>query len=165
MDVVDLDLCVVLPVNVLDAWVRADPQTRADWLSIDGQVGELAVNNEVAFVFRRERPRPNKALVVTEPRKRVNIVVAGREAAVKQAIDDPDMAYLLSGYLKVPGAMIVMGGDLAHADVAGGTPVAGPHRMVDLEPGPYRVELRSVGDPGDPEFAMVIAYEPVPAAS
>lgn len=161
MDLVDLDLCVVLPVSLLDAWVRADPATRAGWLSGSGPVSEVRIGEHAAFVFRRQPPRPSKALIVSEARRKVGVVVSGSEASARAAIDDPGSRVVLSPSLRVPSSLMVIGGDLAHADVAGGTPVAGPHRMVDLAPGEYRVELRSVGQPGDPAFAMVIAYEPV----
>jgi hypothetical protein len=160
MDLVDLDLCVVLPVSCLDAWVRADPETRAAWLSGVGPVSPLTVAEHAGFVFRRDRPRPTKPLVVVEPRRRVAIVVTGSaEAAVRRAIDEPAQATPLAARVHVPSALLVMGGDLAHADIAGGTPVAGPHRMVDLLPGSYRVELRAVGAPGDPASAQVIVYD------
>ncbi len=161
MDLVDLDLCVVLPVSALEAWVRADPAERMEWLSGDATVEEVAVGDDSGFVFRREKPRPYKAVVVAEPRRRVHVVVSGAsDASVQQAIDEPDVALLLSSDLRLKSGLMIMGADLAHADIGGGTPVAGPHRMVDLAPGRFRVELRSVGEADEPGFAMVIAFEP-----
>jgi hypothetical protein len=167
MDLVDLDLCVVLPVTALDAWVRAEPAQRTAWLSGDGPVRQVTVKEQAAFVFRRERPRPSRPLVVSEPRRKVSVVVSGAgDEVVRAAVEAPERRQVLAAALTVPSSLLVMGGDLAHADVAGGTPVAGPHRMLDLRPGSYRVELREVGTPGDAAFAMVIAYEPAePAAS
>jgi hypothetical protein len=161
MDVVDLDLCVVLPIAVLDAWVRADPSTRAAWLTGTSVVSEVEVGGQVGFVFRRERPRPNRALIASEPRRRVNVVVSGADdAALQAAIDAPEARVVLAERAHVPSGLLLIGGDLAHADVGGGTPVAGPHRIVDLAPGAYRVELRTVGAPGEPGFARVISYQP-----
>jgi hypothetical protein len=161
MDVTDLDLCVVLPIAVLDAWVRADPATRAGWLAGSTVVSEVQVGAEVGFVFRREPPRPTRAVVSIEPRRRVAIVISGAdEAAVRAAIDAPAEYVVLADRARVPSGLLVIGGDLAHADVGGGTPVAGPHRIVDLAPGDYRVELRTVGAAGEADFARVIVYQP-----
>ncbi len=161
MDVVDLDLCVVLPVASLEAWVSADARTRAGWLAGDGVISPVEVGGSMAFVFRRERPRPRKPLVATEARRRINVVVSGDDqAAVQAAIDAPDTRELLAANARLPSGLLVIGGELAHADLGGGTPVAGPHRIVDLKPGDYRVEMRSVGAPGEPGFARVISYEP-----
>lgn len=159
MDVVDLDLCVVLPVASLDAWVRADPTTRTRWLSIDEPVSEADVGAAKAFVFRREKPRPTKALIATVPRKQISVVVSGAEDAARAAVDAPETRTVLAERTRLPSGLLVIGGDLAHADIGGGTPVAGPHRIVDLEPGDYRIEMRVVGAPGTPGFARVISYE------
>jgi hypothetical protein len=160
MDLVDLDLCVVLPVSALDAWVRADPSTRAGWLAGTAIASTLEVAGVPGVVFRRERPRPTKAIVVLEPRRKVAIAISGAEAAVRAAIDAPASTEVLAERAEVPSALLVMGGDLAHADIAGGTPVAGPHRMVDLAPGAYRVERRTIGAPGAPGFASALVYQP-----
>lgn len=160
MDLVELDLCVVLPVSLLDPWVRADPATRAGWLAGTGPVSEVRIAGDTAFVFRREPPRPSKAVIVSEARRKVAVVLSGGEAAARAAVDDPASREVIAPALRVPSSLMVIGGELAHADVGGGTPVAGPHRMVDLAPGAYRVELRTVGRPGEPSFARVLAYEP-----
>jgi hypothetical protein len=157
MDLVDVDLCVVLPIPALDTWVRADPATRVGWLTGASPVREVKVAEHSAFVFQRDRPRPTKAIVVSEPRRVASVVVTGKEAAARLAIDAP-AARLVLANVHVPGALLVIGGDLAHADVAGGTPVAGPHRMLDLEPGDYQVELRTLGSPGEDTFAQVISF-------
>lgn len=143
MDVTELDLCVVLPINALETWVRADPATRAEWLASGDAVRAVDVDGAPAFVFRRGAPRPTKALVTIEPRKRIAVVVQGAEADLAAAIEAPGTSL---GEVKLSSALLVIGGDLAHADVGGGTPVAGPHRIVDLAPGRYRVESRAAGD-------------------
>ena len=143
MDVTDLDLCVVLPIAALDAWVRADPQTRAGWLAGREPVKVVEVAGTPAIVFRRDGTRPVKPLVVQEPRRRVAVVIGGDEAAVRAALETPGEEV---ARMTVQGGLLVIGGDLAHADVGGGTPVAGPHRIVDLAPGAYRVEVRGAGD-------------------
>jgi hypothetical protein len=159
MDLVDLDLCVVLPVSALDAWVRTDLSTRATFLSNPAIASTLELAGVRGLVFRRVRPYPTKALHVLEPRKRVAIAVSGADTAIRSPIDEPEAIELLGERVKVPSALIVMGGDLAHADVAGGTPVAGPHRMIDLAPGDYRIERRTTGAPGDATFATAIVYQ------
>ena len=159
MDLVDLDLCVILPVTALDSWVRADLTTRGQWLAGDAPFSVLGVAGQSGVVFRRQLPRPTKALQVLEPRKKVAVVISGADATVRAAIDAPDRRVVIADAMKINGSLLVMGGDLAHADIAGGTPVAGPHRMVDLAPSTYRVELRSVGEPGDPGFASAIVFE------
>jgi hypothetical protein len=160
MDVTDLDLCVVLPIAALEAWVRAEPSERASWLSRPGVVSQVDVGGATALVFRRERPRPTKALVATEARKRVSVVVSGAEDAARAAIDAPTARTELAPRVTLASGLLVIGGDLAHADVGGGTPVAGPHRIVDLAPGDYRIEMRAIGTPGEPGFARVISFEP-----
>jgi hypothetical protein len=74
---------------------------------------------------------------------------------VRAAIDAPSVRHVLAESVTIPSALMVIGADLAHADVAGGTPVAGPHRMIDLAPGAFRVELRTTGD------ATVIAFDAI----
>src|SRR4051794_28236741 len=120
MDVVDLDLCVVLPIAALDAWVRADPETRAGWLAGTEPVREVAVGGAAAYVFRRTSPRPSRALVATEPRKRIAVVVSGGDDAVRAAIDAPAERQVLAERAQLPSGLLVIGGDLAHADVGGG---------------------------------------------
>jgi len=160
MDLVDIDLCVVLPISALGTWVRADPEVRRQWLSGLGPADLVSVAGETAFVFRRAPPRPTKALVVTEPRRRVHVVISGAtEEAARAAIDAPTTRAVLAPELAVATSMLVIGGELAHADVGGGTPVAGPHRIADLERGTYRVELRAAGAAGEPSFAQVISFE------
>ena len=154
MDVTDLDLCVVLPIAALEAWVRAAPSERAAWLAGAGVVARIDVGGAPAFVFRREPPRPSKALVTSETRRRVAVVVSGADDAVRAAIDAPSERIVLGERVALATGLLVIGGDLAHADVGGGTPVAGPHRIVDLAPGDYRVEMRALGT------ARVIAFEP-----
>jgi hypothetical protein len=154
MDVTDLDLCVVLPIAALEAWVRAEPSERASWLAGAGPVTRVDVGGAPAFVFRRDRPRPAKALVVSEARRRVSVVINGAEEAVRAAIEAPAERTELAARVALSTGMLVIGGDLAHADVVGGTPVAGPHRIVDLAPGDYRVEMRAA------DTARVISFEP-----
>lgn len=161
MDLVDLDLCVVLPVKALEAWLAADPATRNAWLAGSDMVTAVDVAGHAAFVFRRPQPRPSRALLVTVPRREASVVVFGDDAAVRAAAADPSARRVLAEDLRVPSALLVIGGDLAHADVSGGTPVAGPHRMLDLEPGRYRVELRSIGQPGAGGAAAVISFHAV----
>jgi hypothetical protein len=159
MDLVDIDLCVVLPIAALETWVRADPAERVGWLSGHAAVAQVDVGGEPAFVFRRSAPRPIKPLVIAEPRRRVHVVIDGVEAAVQRAIEAPFTRRVLDLQLPVASSLLVIGGDLAHADVAGGTPVAGPHRVADLERGTYRVEHRSAGTAGAADFAQVISFE------
>ncbi|MCB9560692.1 MAG: hypothetical protein H6708_09815 [Kofleriaceae bacterium] len=160
MELVDLDLCVVLPVAALDTWVRADHAERAGWLAGDAPVTLRRVGEHTALVFRRRPPRPSRPLVTGEPRHRVGVVIAGAEADARAALAAPARRTELVASWAVHSSLLVIGGDLAAADVAGGTPVAGPHRVVDLEAGTYRVELAETGDAGAPGSAAVLVIEP-----